>query len=113
VLSSDYDAVIPFYENAFGWDTHTMADTPEFRYTTLGEGEDALAGIMDASGFLGDRPSHWHFYIVVGDTEAAVARALELGGTQVSAPEDTPYGRLATIADPSGIEFLVMGPNQG
>ncbi|GAW51135.1 MULTISPECIES: VOC family protein [unclassified Nocardioides] len=111
VLSSDYDAVIPFYENVFGWDTHTMADTPGFRYTTLGRDEDALAGIMDASGFLGDRPSHWHFFIVVGDTEAAVARASELGGTQVTAPEETPYGRAATLADPSGVELLVMGPN--
>jgi predicted enzyme related to lactoylglutathione lyase len=113
LLSSDYEAVIPFYENVFGWDTHTMADTPEFRYTTLGKDDDALAGIMDASGFLGERPSHWHFYISVADTEAAVTAAKALGGTEVSAPEDTPYGRLATIADPSGLEFLVMGPNKG
>ena len=113
LLTGGYDAVVPFYENVFGWDTHTMSDTPEFRYTTLGKDDGALAGIMDASGFLGERPSHWHFYVMVADTEAAVAKAQGLGGTEVSAPEDTPYGRLATIADPSGIEFLVMGPNKG
>ena len=36
------------HREVFGWDTHAMSDTPEFRYTTLGEGESQLAGIMDA-----------------------------------------------------------------
>ena len=36
----------------FKWDTHVAARPPEFRYTTLGEGESILAGIMDASAFL-------------------------------------------------------------
>jgi predicted enzyme related to lactoylglutathione lyase len=113
VLSSDYDAVIPFYENAFGWDTHTMSDTPDFRYTTLGHDHDALAGIMDAKGFLGERPSYWHFYIEVPDTDAAIATAKELGGSEIMPPDESPFGRLATIADPSGIAFTVMGPNKG
>ena len=26
------------------------------------------------------------------------------------APCDTPYGRLASIADPTGVPFMVMGP---
>src|SRR5215211_216011 len=43
----DYDASVPFYEDVFKWDVHTMSDTPEFRYSTLGEGDAALAGIMD------------------------------------------------------------------
>jgi hypothetical protein len=29
----------------------------------------------------------------------------ELGGTLLTAPEDTPYGRLATIANPDGAVF--------
>lgn len=107
VMSSDYDAVIPFYANAFGWDTHTMVDSPDLRYTTLGKDDDALAGIMAAKG-----PSHWNLYIWADDTDATVAQAKALGGTEVAAPEDTPYGRLATIADPSGIQINLMGPNQ-
>ena len=43
----DYDKSVAFYRDVFGWDTHTVGDTDEFRYTTLGEGEAALAGIMD------------------------------------------------------------------
>ena len=36
------------------------------------------------------------------DVDATVTQAVELGGTVVAAPEDTPYGRLATIGDPFG-----------
>ena len=43
----DYDKSVAFYRDVFGWDAHTVGDTDEFRYTTLGEGETALAGIMD------------------------------------------------------------------
>ena len=37
----DYDASVRFYEDVFKWDAYTMGDAPEFRYTTLGEGDDA------------------------------------------------------------------------
>jgi predicted enzyme related to lactoylglutathione lyase len=111
LLSTDYDAVIQFYRNVFGWDTHTMSDSPEFRYTTLGKDEDALAGIMDASGFLRDRSSHWQFYVQVSDTDAAVQRATAAGANQLGPTDDSPYGRLAPLADPCGVPFMLMGPN--
>lgn len=111
LMSSDYAAVIAFYENAFGWNTRTLSDTDDFRYTTLGQDEHALAGIMDASGFLGDQPSHWQFYLGVDDTDTAIATASGLDGSLVDGPDDSPYGRIATIADPSGVTFRVMGPN--
>jgi len=110
-LSKDYDSAVPFYREVFGWDTHTMSDTDEFRYTTLGEGDEALAGIMDATSFLGDQPSRWQFYIEVVDTDASVQKATDLGGKVVESAENTPYGRLAVIADPSGIPFAIMGPD--
>jgi len=108
VLSNDYDAVVPFYENVFGWDTHTMSDAPGFRYTTLGKDEHALAGIMAVDG-----PSHWSAYIMVADSDAAATRAVALGGSEATAPTDTPYGRLVTIADPAGVPLKLMGPNKG
>ncbi len=48
----DYDPTVGFYRDAFGWDTHVLSDTPEFRYTTLTHGEEWLAGVMDAAGVL-------------------------------------------------------------
>jgi uncharacterized protein len=111
LLTNAYDASIRFYEAVFGWVTETMSDTDEFRYTTLGKGEDALAGIMDASRFLGDAPSAWSLYIDVEDTDATARLAEEEGGAILIAPEDSPYGRIAELQDPSGARFKVMGPN--
>jgi predicted enzyme related to lactoylglutathione lyase len=107
-LSQDYDRAMPFYRDVFGWDVHTMSDTPEFRYTTHGLNDQARAGIMDGSAFLGDQPSRWQFYLEVADTDATVARAEAMGGTVVQPAEDTPYGRVALLKDPEGVPFSVM-----
>jgi len=44
-------------------------------------------------------------------TDVSIARAIELGGTLVHGPDDSPHGRLATIADPTGVRFRLQGPN--
>jgi len=107
-----YDPSVAFYRTVFDWDTHVAGDTPEFRYTTLGEGEAALAGVMDATSFLPDDvPSHWTVYFGVEDADATLAKVTELGGAVVDAAEDTPYGRLATAADTTGTRFRLLGPN--
>jgi hypothetical protein len=105
----EYEKSVDFYREVFGWDAHAMSDTEEFRYTTLGEGEGALAGIMDASAFLPDgAPATWSVYFEVEDADAALARAEELGGSVVRDAEDTPYGRLGEVADPTGTHFRVL-----
>lgn len=108
-LSTDYRRSVDFYRDVFGWEVSTMSDTPEFRYSTLGAGEQARAGIMDATGLLGDAPSRWQFYLMVADTDATVEQATGLGGTVLAPAEDTPYGRAAQLADPAGVPFSVMG----
>jgi uncharacterized protein len=107
----DYDPTVAFYRDVFHWDTHTVSDTADFRYTTFGEGDDQLAGIMDAAAFLPEGvPAHWSIYFGVDDTDKALARIGELGGSTVTPAEDTPYGRLATAADSTGALFkLVAG----
>lgn len=112
LYTRDYQATVGFYREVFGWETHVVSDTPEFRYTTLKHGESWLAGIMDASGFLPDGiPAHWSVYFGVDDTDAALARTVDLGGSIVMPAEDTPYGRLATATDPTGAQFKLVGPN--
>jgi predicted enzyme related to lactoylglutathione lyase len=106
-----HDASVRFYREAFGWETYAVSDTPEFRYTTLGEGECQLAGIMDATAWLPDGvPAHWSVYFRVDDADATLARVVELGGAVVMPAEDTPYGRIATVADPVGAIFKLNGP---
>ncbi len=108
-LSKDYPASVAFYQEAFGWQTATMSDTEEFRYTTLGAGEEATAGIMDAAGLLPEQvPSMWQAYLGVVDADAALVTAVELGGSVISPAQDTPYGRMAQVADPTGAMVSVM-----
>jgi predicted enzyme related to lactoylglutathione lyase len=109
-----YDASVDFYRKVFAWDAHVASDTPELHYTTLGEGEAALAGIMDASAFLPEGvPAQWSIYFGTEDADATLAKVVELGGSIVEPAVDTPYGRLATAADPSGVNFKLIRPPAG
>jgi hypothetical protein len=48
---------------------------------------------------------------MVEDADAALAKITELGGSIVRPAEDTPYGRLAEAADPTGVHFkLIQAP---
>jgi len=97
-----YPEAVEFYRRAFGWDTHVMSDTKEFRYTLDGAEKDSTAGIMDASGLPAEVPSHWSVYWGVDDTDKAAARAVELGGKVIEPPKDSPYGRVADLRDATG-----------
>jgi predicted enzyme related to lactoylglutathione lyase len=107
----DYDKVVPFYKDVFGWDTNTVSDAPEFRYTTMIADDTPQAGIMDASAFLPeDVPAHWAVYFGTDDTDASLEKVRKLGGQVVQPAEDTPYGRLASAFDSTGALFkLVQG----
>lgn len=110
LLTRSYEPTLAFYRDAFGWDLHTLSDEPEFRYTTL-HGEEAVAGIMDAGSFLPEGvPAHWAVYFAVADTDTSAARVVELGGSIEAPPEDTPYGRVATVVDPTGARFKITAP---
>lgn len=107
-----YRPVLDFYRDVFGWDVHAVSDEPEFRYSTLGEGEGQLAGVMDDSVHAPDgSPSFWAVYIAVADADATSARAVELGGAIEMPPENTPYGRLAVLTDTTGSRISIMGEN--
>ncbi|MGB8258216.1 MAG: VOC family protein, partial [Pseudonocardiaceae bacterium] len=55
-------------------------------------------------------PAHWVTYFSVADADAAVTAATAGGGSVLSGPDDTPYGRMAFLTDPNGAVFAVMGP---
>jgi hypothetical protein len=111
----DHAAAVAFYRSVFRWDTNSVGDSDEFRYTTMRDpsgGED-LAGVMGASAFLPEGvPSHWSVYWEVDDADAVVTKVKALGGSVVMDATDTPYGRLATVTDPAGAQFKLRRPNQ-
>jgi len=109
--TKNYDAAVKFYQDVFGWKTTVMSDTPEFRYTTLGGGDNGLAGIMDAAAFLPEQvPSNWQVYFQVEDVDTTILTALSLGATIINPAEDSPFGRLAGLSDPTGAMFKIMSP---
>jgi predicted enzyme related to lactoylglutathione lyase len=115
LLTRDHDRAVSFYQAAFGWDTTTEAveDGGGFRYTVAHghSGEGDLVGIMDAKAFLPDGAGEsWSIYWAVDDVAATVAKCTQLGGSIVRETEDTPYGVLATLADPTGAQFKLRKP---
>lgn len=106
-----YEQALDFYRNVFRWDTRTESDSPEFRYTTLVNGEEQYAGVMDDTGHVPDGvPPHWAVYFGTDDTDATLAKINELGGSTVMAAENTPYGRLAVATDVTGAQFSLVSP---
>lgn len=65
---------------------------------------------MDASAFLpGGAPSYWSVYLGTTDTDASVAKAVDLGAAATHPAEDTPYGRFAALAGLTGAVFKLRG----
>lgn len=111
--SRDFGATRDFLRDVFDWDPQLQGDTDEFRYATNGEPASAEAGLMDASSWGEEFQPAWTAYIKVDDMDAAIARVVELGGSVVNGPDDTPYGVLTEIADPAGQRLKIMVPPQG
>jgi predicted enzyme related to lactoylglutathione lyase len=107
----DYEESLAFYREVFGWQTRTESDVPEFRFSTVSVDDEQYAGVMDASEFLPEGvPAGWTVYFGVTDCDHGVSEVVSLGGEVVMAPEDSPYGRLATVADPTGAVFRLHQP---
>ena len=54
-----------------------------------------------------DEAAHWRVDFWIADADAAAARATQLGGSVVAAPEDAGPFREAVLADPAGATFSV------
>ncbi|GAA5514546.1 putative glyoxylase CFP32 [Deinococcus carri] len=79
-------------------------------YHILKQGEGNVGGIMQMEGehWPVSVPPHWMPYFAVNDIGQAVRVAGESGGSVRVPPFDTPYGRVAVLADPDGAVFSVV-----
>jgi len=107
LLSREYDTSLEFAHAVLGWHTVDVTAGIATRFVA------AVDSAGEARAGLGDEPdhprgSHWLTYFGSLDVDATAARAAELGGSVVVEPHSTPYGRLATIADPWGAVFALM-----
>jgi len=114
LTTRDHRAAVDFYRAVFGWRSEQISDTDEFRYTTAWFGDQqgvppacgGLLGVMDGAKFLPDGvPSHWAVYLGAEDVDKTLQVVTDNGGAVLRPAQDTPYGRLAQAADPTGAVF--------
>ena len=90
----------------FDWEIETVSDTDEFRYSTANFDGEPLLGVMDGTHDLAEGvPSNWDFFLGSDDVDKTVQLIVDNGGSVIRGAEDTPYGRLAAVADPTGAGF--------
>ena len=114
-LSWDFDAGKAFYRAVFGYEYQDVSGDG-FRYAMLMVDGHEVGGIgqyaADAPAETpAGTPAAWSAYFAVDSTDAAVAAAVELGGSIVQPIRDSPYGRIGVVTDDQGAVFsLITSP---
>ncbi len=98
--ATDPDAAAGFYSDLFRWSTAEFVE----EYRLFDVGETPVAGLMQERG--GSPVAYWLAYFAVDDTDAAAAKAMELGAGVIVPPESMEnVGRYAVLTDPTGAAF--------
>ncbi|MDQ2838191.1 MAG: VOC family protein [Actinomycetota bacterium] len=111
-LSPDWQASRAFYASAFGWTYHDVS-ADGFNYASFQVDGRDVGGIGDLPADADQPVGHWSVYFAVENTDEAVDQLVKLGGNVLKPPQDTPYGRLATVSDPEGAVFALMSELPG
>lgn len=107
--SSDPETAWTFYADVFGYQVNPLPMAgPDYVTFHLPGREAPLGGMGGMMGSPEGTPSHWLVYFCVSEADAAVNAAVAGGGTVVDPASDSPFGRMATLADPAGAVFVVM-----
>ena len=96
-----------FYGAVFGFTFQEVPDSGGYRtFDREPAGAEPLGGI--AANQPG-QPQGWLPYFSVASMDHALATVEQAGGKIVTAAMQTPYGRLAAIADPWGVPCWIKG----
>ncbi len=104
LASTDMDASAKFYRDMFGWTVEPMESSPMpyMVVSNQGRGNGGIRPVMPP-----DVPPHWLVYFGADDIEAALAKAQELGGTQLVPATSIGPGTIAVVQDPQGAVFAL------
>jgi predicted enzyme related to lactoylglutathione lyase len=103
LVTSDVPAASSFYSDLFGW-TVTPFEANPTPYWLIMNGERSNGGIMPPPDPM---PSFWLPYFGVEDTDVALAKLEELGGSKRAGPFELPMGKIAIVTDPQGAGFAL------
>ena len=106
----DPEAAKAFYGAVFGWNFEENDMGEMGTYTTLKLGDGMVGGMLNMTerGVPEQVPAHWQVYFSVENTDAAVAKAEEKGGSVMVPPMEVPAGRFSILVDPHGASFAVI-----
>ena len=111
-MSRDYNRNREFYAQVFGYH-YGDVEAGMIKYATLDLPHGTVGGIGELPANLpAEVPAHWMTYFRTPDVDADVARVPGLGGQVLQPPFDTPYGRMAVVADDQGAVFSLITPTQ-
>ncbi|HUD80879.1 MAG TPA: VOC family protein [Streptosporangiaceae bacterium] len=107
-MSRHYEGNQAFYAAVFGY-KFSEVGSAGMPYATLELDGSVVGGIGEISaGQPAETTASWGTYFGVADTDAVVVRVMELGGSLITPPVDSPYGRMAVVRDDQGAAFAIM-----
>jgi hypothetical protein len=109
--TADVEGARVFYAELLGVEAQPF-DGGSTRYYILVKDGKNIAGIAQTPPPWAAAPSRWLTYFEVADLDRILRGAVEGGGTVVEPPSDTPFGRMAVLADPFGAVFCVHWSRQ-
>jgi predicted enzyme related to lactoylglutathione lyase len=104
---ADGQQVAGFYQGLFGWEA---GPGPGGYQDWLLDGGQPWAGTVAGGAVPAGR---WVPYVPVDDLDAAVTKAVELGGTVVRDKVTGPAGTSVTVSDPGGALVALFAPAAG
>jgi predicted enzyme related to lactoylglutathione lyase len=110
LVTTDPKGATEFYAAVFDYAHEAVPGGLEYHALKLTPAPDdpGIGGVHGEMAELGLTTPLWLTYFLVDSTDEEVAKAREAGGSVIQEPEDTTYGRLATVADPFGARFKLM-----
>jgi hypothetical protein len=108
-MSRDFEGAKAFYAAVFGYEYGDMSG-PGFSYATLLiNGQQVVGGIGALPEDAGEaHPAAWSVYFGTADTDKSVDLVTSHGGQVVRPAADSPYGRMAVVADQHGAVFSLI-----
>jgi predicted enzyme related to lactoylglutathione lyase len=108
-MSLDFEGAKAFYAAVFGYEYGDMSSDGFSYATLLINGQQVVGGIGAFPG--GQDAGHqafWSVYFGASDTDKSVEAAVTHGGRVLRPAADSPYGRMAILADPEGAVFSLI-----
>jgi uncharacterized protein len=108
-MSRDFEGAKAFYAAVFGYEYGDVS-SESFSYATLLIGGQQVVGGLGAFPADSDagHQAFWSVYFGTTDTDKAVELVTSHGGRLLRPATDSPYGRMAVVADNQGAVFSLI-----